>query len=120
MEHDAPDCNEAGLPAPKPMSVERVAAIGKALGHPARVRILMMFQLGRCLTATSVAEQCDLAQSTVSEHLRVLREADLLFARRDGTRIWYCLRRSVLHAYASSADLIADTQPAAAHILETV
>ena len=82
------------------MSDVVVARIGKALGNPVRVRIVMMFQAGKCLTASSVANQCELAQSTVSEHLRVLREAQWLFSRKEGTRVWYCLRRSVLREYA--------------------
>lgn len=89
------------------MTDETVAEVGKALGHPARVRIVMMFRTGRCLTASSVAHQCALAQSTVSEHLRVLKQANLLFARKDGTRVWYCLRRSVLHEYAATIDDLA-------------
>ena len=100
--HDPPECTEEGLPEPPPMTDDIVAAIGKALGHPARVRIVMMFRLGRCLTASSVAHQCALAQSTVSEHLRVLKGANLLFARKDGTRVWYCLRRSVLREYSAT------------------
>lgn len=103
---EAPECSEVGLPDPPPMSAEVVARIGKALGHPVRVRIIMMFRLGRCLTASTVADQCALAQSTVSEHLRVLREANLLAARKDGTRWWYCLRRSVLGAYADALEEI--------------
>lgn len=92
------------------MTDDVVAAIGKALGHHARVRIVMMFRMGRCLTASSVAHQCALAQSTVSEHLRVLREANLLFSRKDGTRVWYCLRRSVLREYAATVDDLATTR----------
>ncbi len=89
------------------MTDETVAKIGKALGHPVRVRIVMMFRMGRCLTASSVAHQCALAQSTVSEHLRILKQANLLFARKDGTRVWYCLRRTVLHDYAATMDDLA-------------
>ncbi len=89
------------------MSDDTVAMIGKALGHPVRVRIVMMFRLGRWLTASSVAHQCALAQSTVSEHLRVLKEANLLFARKDGTRVWYCLRRSLLQQYAAAVEDLA-------------
>lgn len=99
---NGPVCSEVGLPIPEPMSDATLAAIGKAIGHPARLRILHMFEEGRCQTASDVVDRCDLAQSTVSEHLRILREADLLFARREGTRVWYCLRRSVLREYASA------------------
>ena len=87
----APSCSEAGLPDPPPMTEEVIALIAKALGHPARVRILEQFD--QCIphVAGEIADVSDLAQSTVSEHLRILREADLLFARKDGPRVWYCV-----------------------------
>jgi ArsR family transcriptional regulator len=103
----SPACSEAGLPDPAPMTEETMAAIGKALGHPARVRILEQFD--QCIphVAGEIADESDLAQSTVSEHLRILREADILFGRKDGPRIWYCVRRSVLRAYAKAVDDLA-------------
>jgi DNA-binding transcriptional ArsR family regulator len=55
-----------------------------------------------------IVGECRLAQSTVSEHLRIMREADVLFARNDGPRVWYCLRRSVLRAYAAAVRELAD------------
>ena len=102
-----PACTEAELPSPAPMTDEYLAQIAKALGHPARVRILEQFD--RCVPslAGEIVENCMLAQSTVSEHLRILREADILFARKDGPRTWYCLRRSVLHAFARALDDLA-------------
>lgn len=105
-------CNEDGLPPPDPMDADRIAAISKAIGHPARVEILHHFE---CRTPTMVRDlvaEGTLAQSTVSEHLRILREADLLFVRDDGPRSWYCMRRSVLEAYveAVSALAAADTR----------
>jgi len=99
---ESPACSEAGLPDPPPMTDEAVAHIAKALGHPARVQILEQFD--QCIphVAGEIADESDLAQSTVSEHLRILREADILFARKDGPRIWYCVRRSVLRAFAEA------------------
>ena len=97
-----PVCSEEGLPEPGPMTDERIAQISKALGHPARIRIIEQFD--QCIphVAGEIVEECDLAQSTVSEHLRVLREADVLFVRKDGPRSWYCVRRSVLREYAAA------------------
>jgi ArsR family transcriptional regulator len=89
------------------MTEERIAAIAKALGHPARVRILEQFD--QCIPhiAGEIVAETDLAQSTVSEHLRILREADVLFTRRDGPRSWYCVRRSVLRAFARAVEDLA-------------
>jgi ArsR family transcriptional regulator, arsenate/arsenite/antimonite-responsive transcriptional repressor len=68
-----------------------LAQLAKALGHPARIRILRLLADRRtCVTGDVVAE-LPLAQSTVSEHLRILREAGLVQATPEGTRSAYCL-----------------------------
>jgi ArsR family transcriptional regulator len=103
-----PACSEEGLPEPGPLTDERIAQIGKALGHPARIRILEQFAEHRCHMVQEIVGECTLAQSTVSEHLRILREADVLFARQDGPRVWYCVRRSVVAAYAAAVADLAD------------
>ena len=97
-----PVCSEEGLPQPDPMTGDRIAQISKALGHPARVKIIEQFD--QCIPhiAGEIVDESNLAQSTVSEHLRVLREADVLFVRKDGPRSWYCVRRSVLREYAAA------------------
>jgi ArsR family transcriptional regulator len=108
-----PECCEDGLPEPAPLNNEQIARIGKALGHPARIRILSNFTECRPLIVQQIVEECNLAQSTISEHLRILREAELLFATEDGPRVWYCMRRSVLRSYAAAVQhLAADLQPA--------
>lgn len=102
-----PPCTEEGLPDPPEMTEERIAAIAKALGHPARVSILEQFHQCVPHIAGEIVAETDLAQSTVSEHLRILREADVLFTRKDGPRSWYCVRRSVLRAFASAVEDLA-------------
>lgn len=80
--------------------------MAKALGHPARVAILRAFSECRPHTAGEVVEGIPLAQSTVSEHLRVLREAGLLTATEDPPRVWYCVRHSAIHRLVEAiADL---------------
>ena len=70
---------------------EVLAQLAKALGHPARVRILRLLAArSTCITGDVVAE-LPLAQSTVSEHLRILREAGLVQGTPDGTRTAYCV-----------------------------
>jgi ArsR family transcriptional regulator, arsenate/arsenite/antimonite-responsive transcriptional repressor len=85
-------------PAPPPIDPaadpdETLARLAKAFGHPARVKILR-FLLDReeCM-AGSIAGELPLAQSTVSQHLKVLREAGLIYGEVDGTRICYCADR---------------------------
>jgi ArsR family transcriptional regulator, arsenate/arsenite/antimonite-responsive transcriptional repressor len=95
-----PPCTERDLPPPPDLTDENLARIGKALAHPERVRILRQFTVCTPHMVQEIAEQSDLAQSTISEHLRILREAHVLFVREDGPRRWYCLRRSLLRDYA--------------------
>jgi ArsR family transcriptional regulator len=102
-----PDCSEANLPGTSPLTSERLVQIAKALAHPARLRILEQFAGCRPRTVHDIVEDCTLAQSTVSEHLRILRDAEVLFATRDGAWTWYCVRRSVLAEFAAAVDDLA-------------
>ncbi len=102
-----PPCSEDELPHVA-MTDERLAAIAKALGHPARIRILHQFEACAPHIATEIFGECDLAPSTVSEHLRILKEAGVLSATRDGPRVWYCLRRVVLRAFTEAIDELAE------------
>jgi ArsR family transcriptional regulator, arsenate/arsenite/antimonite-responsive transcriptional repressor len=72
---------------------EELARYAKALGHPARVKILrFLMERDECVAGAIVGE-LPLAQSTVSQHLKVLREARLIHGEVDGTRICYCADR---------------------------
>lgn len=102
-----PRCCEEDLPDVTVRTGADLARIAKALAHPARIRILEQFDECVPRTAGDVVEKCGLAQSTVSEHLRILKEADILFARKDGPRTWYCVRRSVIHAFARAVEDLA-------------
>lgn len=77
-----------------------MAAIAKAMGHPARVQIVEYFMECKPHTVGEIAAQLTLAQSTVSEHLRILREAHILRTEDDGPRTWHCLSRVVLKRFA--------------------
>ena len=63
---------------------DRLAGMAKALGHPARLRIIrLLAERQACVTGDLVAE-LPLAQSTISEHLRILREAGLIQGEIEG------------------------------------
>jgi ArsR family transcriptional regulator len=55
-----------------------LGSLAKALGHPTRVRIIRILRSGGGATCTALVETLSLAQSTVSEHLRLLREAGII------------------------------------------
>jgi ArsR family transcriptional regulator, arsenate/arsenite/antimonite-responsive transcriptional repressor len=82
-------------PAPSPDD-ERLAQLAKALAHPARVRILRLLTARETCITRDVVDELPLAQSTVSEHLRILREAGLVQASSDGARTVYCVSASGL------------------------
>ena len=68
-----------------------LATYAKALGHPIRVQIMRQLErLGACQTG-SLVDSLPVAQSTVSEHLRILREAGLVCGEVDGPRRCYCI-----------------------------
>ena len=61
-----------------------IAAVFAALGDEHRQRILLTFEPGERLNVGQIAEVSTLARSTVSHHLKVLREAGVLQAEREG------------------------------------
>ena len=88
-----------GLPAPRPDDPEadrRLAAFAKALGHPMRVRIVRMLAARDTSMCSHLVDELPLAQSTVSEHLRILRAAGLIRTSEAGPRGGYCLVPSAL------------------------
>jgi len=80
---------------------EDLARLAKALGHPVRVRILrILAQQTECICGDMVA-LLPVAQSTVSQHLKVLKEAGLVQGEIDGPRVRYCLAPQALEQFKS-------------------
>ena len=68
-----------------------LAAFAKALAHPARIAILkVLAQRNECICG-EIVEILPLAQSTVSQHLKELKNAGLIKGTIDGPRICYCI-----------------------------
>jgi ArsR family transcriptional regulator, arsenate/arsenite/antimonite-responsive transcriptional repressor len=84
------------------------AALAKALAHPARLRILRVLQDTPGCIGGEIVGAVGLAQSTVSEHLRILKAAGIVIGEIDGPRICYALNPSVL---APLAEFIAGLTP---------
>jgi ArsR family transcriptional regulator len=70
----------------------------KALGHPVRLGIARSLAQTTETCACDFAEMFGVSQPTVSDHLRVLREAGLVRTRRRGTQIWYSLDRRAVRS----------------------
>ncbi len=78
-------------PSTHPAADVELARLARALAHPARVRIVrMLARRGECVCGQIVLG-LPLAQATVSQHLKVLREAGLIRGEVDGPRVCYCL-----------------------------
>lgn len=74
-----------------------MAALAKALSHPARLRILeILAQTSGCLCGDLV-DRLPLAQATVSQHLKELKRAGLIQGQISGPRTCYCLDFSTLN-----------------------
>ena len=74
-----------------PAADEDLAKLGKAIGHPARVRILRMLSRKEARVCSQIVDELPLAQSTVSEHLRILKDAGLIRSSQNGARVGYCI-----------------------------
>lgn len=77
----------AGLPADQ----ARLARMLKALGNPARFQIMQTLAERQMCITQEIVEVMPLAQSTVSQHLKVLREAGLIRGEIEGPATCYCL-----------------------------
>ena len=69
----------------------QVATLAKAFGHPARVAILQhLFKINACICGDLV-EEIGLAQPTISQHLKELKNLGLIKGNIEGTSICYCI-----------------------------
>ncbi len=68
----------------------------RALGHPARVRILRILVRKNACIVGALVDELPLSQSTVSQHLKVLKDAGLIRGSVDGPRICYCIEPKAL------------------------
>ncbi|MFD2555162.1 ArsR/SmtB family transcription factor [Sphingobacterium tabacisoli] len=91
----------------------RIANIAKALGHPARVAIIeYLLKVNTCI-CSDIVDELPLAQSTISQHLKELKNAGLIKGEIEGTSICYCIDEKtfqVLKSYFSNVVLTANNQ----------
>ncbi|MGC4119292.1 MAG: metalloregulator ArsR/SmtB family transcription factor [Myxococcales bacterium] len=73
-----------------------LALLTKAVGHPARVQILRLLSRQVACVCGDIVSELPLAQSTVSQHLKVLKDAGLIDGEIDGPRVCYCVNQRAL------------------------
>lgn len=110
---DVPCCPEVEQPGQAdlrglegPEADEELARLAKAMGHPARVRILRMLSRKDARVCSQIVGELPLAQSTVSEHLRILKHAGLIRSNREGPRPGYCINYHTLRRLKALAAII--------------
>ena len=69
----------------------KIAKYTKALAHPARVAILQLLIKKQACVCGDIVNELPLSQSTVSQHLKELKEAGLIKGDIDGSKICYCI-----------------------------
>ncbi|ODT64263.1 MAG: transcriptional regulator [Phenylobacterium sp. SCN 69-14] len=79
---------------------ERIAALAKALAHPARINIVRILMARTTCVGCDIVEQIGLAQSTTSEHLRVLKAAGVIVGEIERPRVCYSLAPGATAALA--------------------
>ena len=91
-------CDPAPMALPHDNAAEELAALAGAVAHPARVRIVrLLISRTKCVCGEIVAE-FPLAQSTVSQHLKILKESRLVEGEFDGPKVCYGINRAKLKA----------------------
>ena len=89
---------------------DALAALAKALGHPARIGIVRLLIEKQSCIGCDIVQEIQLAQSTVSEHLRILTAAGIITGEIERPRVCYSLNpaslrplRALLNAVAGGA-----------------
>jgi len=88
---DDPGCDSKPAKLPHDESAESLARLAWAIAHPARVRILRLLQSRTSCMCGEIVGQLPLAQSTVSQHLKILKDTGLIQGEVDGPKVCYCV-----------------------------
>lgn len=80
---------------------EELAELARALSHPARVAIVRHLATRGTCVCGEIVDVLPLAQATVSQHLKVLKEAGLVQGEVDGPRTCYCVNPAKLQRFQS-------------------
>jgi DNA-binding transcriptional ArsR family regulator len=73
----------------------RIAKLAKAIGHPARIAILEVLLKRNSCICNDLVEELPLSQSTISQHLKELKEVGIIKGEIEGTSVCYCIDEKV-------------------------
>lgn len=83
-------------PVEGPEADQELYVLAKALGHPARVQIVRLLARRTTCICGDIVDELPLSQSTVSQHLKVLKEAGIIRGEINGPSVCYCLNPRTL------------------------
>lgn len=72
---------------------KRVARYAKALGHPVRIYVLELLSTQSCCYSGDLTEELGIAKSTLSQHLKELKDAGLIKGEIETPKVKYCINR---------------------------
>lgn len=87
---------------------KQVSAWARVLSHPARVAILRILAKRNVCICGEIVDALPLAQSTVSQHLRALKDAGLVVGTVEGSSSCYCINKEAIERLAADMDGIFD------------
>src|SRR6185436_20225007 len=79
-----------------------IAAMAKAIAHPARIAILQELLKANACICGDLVEELGLAQATISQHLKELKNVGLIKGTIEGTSVCYCIDGKVWNQYRSA------------------
>ncbi len=89
-------CDDLDVTLPDDETAADLAGLAWAIAHPARVRIVRLLIGRKACVCGEIVDEMTLAQSTVSQHLKILKESGLIQGEVDGPRVCYCINRDKL------------------------
>jgi len=79
------------------METEQLAKLFKALGHPTRIRILEhLIRINTCVCG-EIVDIFPYSQSTISQHLKLLKDAGIVCPEVEGPRTYFCVDKDILN-----------------------
>lgn len=92
----SPCCDTSSVKLPNDASAGQLAQLAWAVAHPARVRIVRLLVSRKSCVCGEIVDELPLAQSTVSQHLKILKESGLIQGEIDGPKVCYCINPAKL------------------------
>ena len=89
-------------------SLQELAQFAKAISHPARLSILKYLAETKTCISGDISDNLPLSRTTVSQHLKELRDIGLIHGEIDGLKINYCLCHSNIEKYINLFDSFFD------------